>query len=339
MIAQINKNYFLATKSRVLIRLLSYFLYEGRPVTTKGRWFNPLTFLYLKAAANAKHNVNAESPLFITGTGRSGSTILGMVLSVHRDVGFLNEPKAIWYLTNSSDDLIGSYSKSEASYCMNASDVSEIGSNLVKSIYSSFLSISGSKKIVDKFPEMIFRIEYLNTIFKHPKFLFLYRNPWDTISSTAEWSDQHTNKNKKEDWWGINNRKWKLLLQQVVSHDKMLAPYIDTIRELTSQQDKAAVEWIVTMNQGIQMMLLYPDQVLPVKYEELSSEPLKILNNICNFSGLKKDDRFLDFAMKTIHPVNRSSEVKVHPILMPVITSISKQLGYKVHSPSMSVIE
>ena len=63
-------------------------------------------------------------PIFIVGTGRSGTTILGKILSVHKQVAFLNEPKALWFFANKEDDLIGSYSKSKGRYHFNENDYS-----------------------------------------------------------------------------------------------------------------------------------------------------------------------------------------------------------------------
>jgi len=339
MIAQLNKDYIFAKPSKVIPRLLSYFFYEGRPVTTRGRWFNPITFLSLRAAAKSQPIDNTESPVFITGTGRSGSTMLGLVLSMHPEIGFLNEPKALWYYANPADDIIGSYSSGRANYIMNETDASSLIGNTVKSIYSSFLNRSGSKRIVDKFPEMIFRVEFLNTIFKDAKYIFLYRNPWETIGSTAIWSAKHNNSNKGENWWGVNDRKWKLLVNQVVSDDPSLAIHKTMISTLSSQYDKAAVEWIVTMNYGLKMFEKFPDKLLPVKYEQLCVNPEKILREICSFTGLKPDEKFIGFGKQVIHTTPYKTVPKIHPVLRQTIEEISLKLGYKFQSASMSVTE
>ena len=339
MIAQLNKEYIFTKPSKVVSRLLSYFLYEGRPATTRGQWFNPITFRNLKNAAVTKLVPESESPVFITGTGRSGSTILGLVLSMHPEIGFLNEPKALWFTANSKDDLIGSYSKDTASYYMNALDATPKIASTVKSIYSSFLQRSNSKRIVDKFPEMIFRIEYLNKIFSNPKYIFLFRNPWSTIASTATWSDSHAVATKNEDWWGVNNRKWELLVEQVVTLDPHLSAYKDTIKLFTSQTDKAAVEWIVTMNTGLKMLNLYPDKIIPVRFEDLSENPEKKLRTICDFIDLKPTEIFINFSKKIIRPHPQQAPVIIHPLLAHAVADLCLKLGFEVQSPSMSVTE
>lgn len=339
MIAQLNRSYITANPAKVWPRLLSYFFFEGRPATTKGRWFNPVTFRSLRSAAQCKPMPEAESPIFITGTGRSGSTILGMVLSSHPDTGFLNEPKALWFLANPKDDIIGSYSNGPANYIMNAGDATPEISDSVKAMYSCYLKQSGTKRIIDKFPEMIFRIEYLNRIFANPKYIFLHRNAKETIASTAIWSDSHRQPNHNEDWWGVGGRKWKLLAEQVVPKDNLLAPYVKIISDFTSQHDRAAVEWIVTMNHGIKMCHAYPDKVMPLKYEDLASNQETTLKKICAFTGLSPAQKLIDFGVQTIKPSPNGYKIEIHPILLEPIAILSEKLGYKTYSPSMSVTE
>jgi hypothetical protein len=206
-------------------------------------------------------------------------------------------------------------------------------------MYSSFLSRSGSLRILDKFPEMIFRIGYLEGIFKDAKYIFLYRNPWDTIASTAAWSEGHYNAKRNENWWGVNNRKWKLMLDQVIPFDPMLAGHALTIAGLHSEFDKAAVEWIVTMNQGLKMHALYPGKMLMVKYETLCSEPEPAIDEICAFAELKPDTVMMRFAKKVLTTPVTAPSPAIHPLLRECVTRLSETLGYPVQSLSASITE
>ncbi|OQA07302.1 MAG: Sulfotransferase domain protein [Bacteroidetes bacterium ADurb.Bin397] len=328
MIAQLTGDYIRNSFSKTYIRLLSYFFFEGRPATTSGQWFNPITFFFLRKAAASKIIPSAKKPVFITGTGRSGSTILGMVLSVHNQLGFMNEPKAIWNVAHPHDDLIGSYSKTEGRFFLTAADAQESVKQKVLGIYSSFLRLTGVNFVVDKYPEMIFRVSFLNEIFDKPKFIFLYRNAWETISSTAKWSTDHTDATASENWWGVENRKWKLLLEQLVPFDEFLSPHKNLVAAITSETDKAAVEWILTMNQGLKMMQQFPDQVLPVSYEDLTTKTTSTLERISGFCGLTTDSGMLNYAQKVLHPSKGNPNVEVHEVLKPAIAELSLKLGY-----------
>ena len=339
MIAQLNRAYLKATPLKALPRIFSYLFMEGRPATTKGRWFNPITFAFIRSAGKSKQKKEAESPLFITGTGRSGSTILGMVLSTHPDVLFLNEPKALWYLANHEDDIIGSYSKSGGKYTMGAKDLVSGCASFIKAAYSRALRLTGSQKIVDKYPEMLFRTDYLCNIFQNPKFIFLTRNAEETISSTSIWSNNNRTADHSEDWWGVDGMKWKLMLEQLVPNDEMLASHLDEIKNLTSDIDKAAVEWIVSMNHGMNEILKYPDRILRVRYEDLCLDSDKELKRICDFSGISPDTTLLNYGQSVIKRQRPHGKISLHPVLLQAIEKVSFKLGYGPMPELTSVTE
>lgn len=339
MIAQLNRVYLKTFPGKIFSRLYSYFFVEGRPATTKGRWFNHITFASLRIASKSKSLPESEAPLFITGTGRSGSTILGMVLSTHQDVMFLNEPKALWYVANPKDDIIGSYSRSEGQYFMQGADVVNGCAREVKGVYSQALKFTNTKKIVDKYPEMLFRTDYLCEIFSSPKFIFLCRNASDTIASTTNWSMQHRDEQTKEDWWGVDGKKWSLMVEQVVPNDEDLAPYLHIVRGLTSQTDKAAVEWIVSMNHGLKQQLKYPDLFLRVRYEDLCEHSDRELKRICDFAGMSVDGKMLGYGRETIRKQNIHHHPKTHPVLLEAINKVSHRLGYGSTTELISVME
>ena len=186
MIAQLNSNYIKTRPMKAITRLISYALFEGRPATTKGRWINPIVFSLLKTATtnNSKYKV-VEKPIFILGTGRSGTTILGIVLSMHRDIGYLNEPKAIWHLIHPHEDIIGSYTQDDAKYRLTAEEATDEMCHRAKQMFGAYLTATRSKRLVDKYPELIFRVDFVRALFPDARFVFLVRNGWDTCHSIA----------------------------------------------------------------------------------------------------------------------------------------------------------
>ena len=51
MVAQLDRLYATLRPQRVPPRLISYALFEGRPLTTRGRWINPLVLAHLELEA------------------------------------------------------------------------------------------------------------------------------------------------------------------------------------------------------------------------------------------------------------------------------------------------
>ena len=331
MVAQIDSNYIKTRPTKLISRMISYLLFEGRPLTTRGRWINPLLFLLFAILKRIPKLKNVKSPTFILGTGRSGTTILGIVLSMHKEVGFLNEPKALWHSIYKYEDLIGSYSREKASYRLDENQATKIVIRNAQRLFSAYSTTVLSSKVVDKYPELIFRLPFVLSIFKDAKFLFLVRNGWDTCHSIQKWSQRLgvESEGESHDWWGVNNRKWYLLLTQIVVEHEDLAEHVDTMMSWTNHVDMAAVEWIVTMREGLKVSHEYPNEVLRIDYENLCDNPRNVIKDICKFTDLKPDNIFMDYAEKTLQPVSKKDRLELSPLIERAFMDTMRALGYE----------
>ena len=331
MIAQLNSRYIETRPTKAISRLISYFLFEGGPATTKGRWINPLVLSFLKNVSTSKRQFSSvKKPIFIIGTGRSGTTILGMVLSMHRDVGYLNEPKAIWHLIHPKEDVIGSYSKEEGIYRLTSADATDEMCRRAEKLFGAYLTTTFSQRLVDKYPELIFRVDFVRTLFPDARFVFLVRNGWDTCHSIAAWSERLGIQVKGEthDWWGVDNRKWDLLVEQLVTTDDDLKDTVAEIRNFDRHLDRAVVEWVVTMREGLNQEQSFPDCTYKVHFEELTTQPKKTLASLCDFCELPIDKTFIDYAQRTLHPVPPRIPFDLHPKIAPFFHDTMGKLGY-----------
>lgn len=330
MIGQIDAEYIKANPLRILPRFLSYLFFEGRPLTTRGRWVNPLIFSHFALEKHLPPLKKVGKPIFIIGTGRSGTTILGIVLSMHRKVGFLNEPKALWASVFPKDDLVGSYQTEPGYYRLDEAHATPEVVMAAHKLYGAYLRTTFSERIIDKYPEMVFRVPFLRKIFPDARFLFLVRNGWDTCQSIDLWSKRLGMKNGENtyDWWGVNNRKWHLLVDQVVAHNSQLSAHIEEIRAFSDHRQMAAVEWAVTMAEGIKLAEQYPQAVHTVKYEALTDATDVALNEILEFCDLCNDKRFLKYGMKVLSPTSSKKPFELLPAIKAVFLDTMARLGY-----------
>lgn len=331
MIAQLSSDYIRTRPIKALTRLVSYTFFEGRPLTTKGRWFNPVVFSLLKNISTSNSRFTpVKKPLFILGTGRSGTTILGVVLSMHKDVGYLNEPKAIWHVIHPDEDIIGSYSRGKAKYRLNAEDMTDEMGQRAKQLFGAYLSATGAKRIVDKYPELIFRVDFVRALFHDAQFIFLVRNGWDTCTSIAAWSDRNGIQLNGEthDWWGVDSRKWHLLVNQLVSTDNDLIGIVEEIKNSKCHLERAVVEWVVTMRVGLSLIETKSEYIHTIRFEDLTSHPEETLTSLSNFCELPKDKTFLQYARRTLHPVPPREHFDLHPKLAPFFYDTMDRLGY-----------
>ena len=331
MIGQINPNYIKTRPMKVFPRFISYAFFEGRPATTKGRWINPLVFSILRTVSTSKNRYKPiEKPIFILGTGRSGTTILGIVLSMHKEIGYLNEPKAIWHVIHPHEDIIGNYSQADAKYRLRAKDATDEMRQRATQIFGAYLTATRSKRLVDKYPELIFRVDFVRTLFPDARFIFLVRNGWDTCQSIAAWSKRlgvQVN-GEKHDWWGVNDRKWRLIAEQLVETEPVFSKIAGEIKQCERHLDRAAIEWIVTMQEGFRLLQALPDCIHLVRFEDLTAEPDETLAELCDFCELPTDDTFREYARQTLHPVPAREPFDLHRKIVPIFHDTMAKLRY-----------
>lgn len=330
MVAQVDSHYIKARPTKLASRLLSYALFEGRPLTTRGQWINPLLFAHFAVAKRMPQLKRIEKPIFILGTGRSGTTILGVVLSMHRDVGFLNEPKAMWHAIYPDEDVIGSYSRGVAHYRLDAGDASDEVKHSAHRLFGAYLAAVFSNRLVDKYPELIFRVPFVRQIFPDAQFFFLVRNGWDTCASIDKWSERCGEQTNGEvhDWWGVDRRKWKLILEELIEPD----PYFDAVKVAAygfeRHTDMAALEWVVTMREGMRRMQENAECIRMVRYEDLVETPRQTLAEIASFAGFSEDQTYLRYGECVLRSAPRQEAFEMHPALRPLFDETMQALGY-----------
>lgn len=332
MVAQIDATYRGFGRGRVLRRLASYAGFEGRPATTRGQWFNPVVFAWLRLLAAVPGSPTLDRPIFITGLGRSGTTILGLLLSVHQQVGYLNEPKALWHVIDPRQDVNGNFTTAGGRFRLAAADASAPMARRARRLYARYLRCVGATRVVDKYPELIFRVPYVRALFPDARFIFLCRHGVDACQSIVHWSERlgRGEGEAREDWWGRNDSKWRLLWSQLVEPDPDCTEVATLAAETLGPADRAAVEWAVTMREGLRQVAQAPDVVTLVRYEDLLTTPEEVLRRLLTACGLEHDSAVLRYARGALHDNPR----KPLPALLPPVRRLFEDtmilMGYEV---------
>jgi len=331
LIAQLDRKFLTARPWKLWPRLVAYTLFEGRPLTTRGRWINPIVFAGYRLYSLLPQRAREIAPIFILGVGRSGTTVLGSILSLHKDVGYLNEPKALWQAALGDDDLIGSYSRRSGRYRMDRTDVTYAKRHRLKAFYSVFLRLSGSRRIVDKYPELLFRTDLLYEVFPRAKLILLVRHGAETCQSVKSWSEMNGlgDGENSVDWWGKDDRKWKLLVRDIVMPDPAFAEMLPILNDLNDPVDKAALEWIVSMREALRLRDSKSPGTLIVRYEDLVSRPEEIIAGVCDFCGLDQDDTLIAYGKSVLLQPARRPAPEIHPALIPFFNQTLQELGYQ----------
>lgn len=334
MVAQIDSTYWARYLRRVPVRLVSYIFFEGRPLTTKGQWINPFVFGHFYVEKKLPQMKGVISPIYITGTGRSGTTILGVMLSIHRQIGFLNEPKAMWHSFLKHEDVIGNYSRDHANFRLNASDVTDQVSRHAHKLYGAYSFFVSRSRILDKYPEVLFRVPFVRKIFPDAKFIFLTRNGWDACASITSWSKRNgeVRNGDVHDWWGVNQRKWMLMKSELIKPDPSLSSIHELVDTLSDHRLMAAVEWIVTMREGIRAANAHTDAIMTLRYESLVAAPRASLIDIFDFCNLEHDEDCFAYAEQVLKPVAPYPEFDMPESLRRLFYETMQLLGYDTNN-------
>lgn len=330
MIAQVDRKYLSYGLGRTIRRIISYGLYEGRPLTTRGQIINPLVFAWLRLLAALPGTPKVDRPIFIMGLGRSGTTILGILLSLHRSIGYLNEPKALWHVIDVRQDVNGNYSSTGAQFRLGAEDVCPDIKLRAHRLFGRYLALSGANRVVDKYPELIFRVPYVRKLFPDAKFVFITRNGRDVIASVVKWSERRgiESGSHTDDWWGRDDLKWNYLREQLILTDRTYQSVWPLATPDLNHADRSALEWIVTMREGLTQTQRFPEAVIRIGYEALLANPTEELAKLQRFCDLAPDPIVADYAMSRLYRSPTRSSLALHPEIDILLQDTMVRLGY-----------
>lgn len=327
MVAQWDRDYLrIAGKRASARRIASYLFYEGRPATTRGQWVNPIVRVNLSWAMRRVNSVPLDAPIFILGVGRSGTTHLGRLLSVHPDVGWLNEPKLMWSLLVPDEDVSGFYS-SHGRFRLTAADISDEMKVRFNRVGSTYLKSVRAKRLVDKYPEMTYRIPFIRALAPDAKILVLVRRPEDFVNSVVEWNRRKGGENA--DWWGVGRNKWTRMYKELVATNPDLHHLFPNASE-PSEQEMAATEWVVGMSHILEN---HSDMTMIIRYEELAKHPSELIGRILDFCDLDYSAQVAEFARVTTSSHLRSSPANFGA-LQEAVESVRRRLWPTDEFPS-----
>ncbi|MBW2201509.1 MAG: sulfotransferase [Deltaproteobacteria bacterium] len=303
---------------------------------------------------------NSDSFVFIIGSPRSGTTVLGEILDKHHEISQWYEPYFVWdrYFRNHPHDK---------------RNAEEATSKIKKQIFTEFLRYkrkTGSRIVVDKSPRNSLKIPFIMRIFPQARFIHLLRDGRDvTLSIHKEWirrrkivqNSQNNNKfNYKRAFRVV--KEW--LNRQPFLKDKIRSLWFETHghffnktlhlnrlrwngeigwgprfkgwNEFIYQKSMLkfnAYQWLRCVeNIGMYWPEIPAENKLELRYEDLISESEKNIINILEFLDLRKYEEFFhsvpklkkDNFNKWRNEFSREQANEVHEILTPMLI----KLGY-----------
>ena len=139
---------------------------------------------------NKKTKPSKNSPVFLIGFPRSGTTLLDTILRSHSEIDVLEEKPII----NSVEQIIKSKFKCSLDelYKLNTDDLDYL-SNYYFEVLKNNCDNKKAKILIDKFPFQTVCLPLINLLFPNAKIIFTHRNPYDTVLSCFQQSFEPNN--------------------------------------------------------------------------------------------------------------------------------------------------
>lgn len=239
---------------------------------------------YKASRKNLCERINQLQNLaFIVGCGRSGTTLLGHIFSGHRNILYFFEPYHLWAAISPLTDVLNIYHQIDAQLFMGEADVTEeVKLRFMRVFYGTSRNHS-DKLLIEKTPLNAMRIGYLNSLAPQAKFIHIIRDGVDVACSIERIaltnSYKMVGKPKLNQWWGIENYKWKAL-----SRDGASAGYYpEEVNLCDNHRAKASYEWLVSLGEMDCWRERLGNRLYEITYDQLTENPEDTLPNLCNF--------------------------------------------------------
>lgn len=250
--------------------------------------------------------IQIEKPIFIVGSGRSGTTILYEILAWHKDLSWISNYSNRYYphyaasifmcnlyRSNIAKKIMGDrFPKPLEGYrlwdwChpvenspndqpLTEADVTTGIALRCRKMLTDHLRFSGKKRFLNKNTRNSRRIRYLNTIFPDAKFIHIIRDGTPVVASSL-----------------INLKFWKN--PWILKRDENY----NTSKDGNGNLVIAAQTWVEEVNRVlIDKEHLNRFQYFEIRYEDFTKFPVEIIKRVCDFCELNWTQEFEEFIKK-----------------------------------------
>ena len=282
-----------------------------------------------------------ERPIFVIGAARSGTSMLGEILSHHPDLGYWLEPKYIWRYRNprSPTDARG------------ADEVTPEVARYIRRRMRRHLTQLERPRCLEKTPSNTLRVSFMNGIFPEGLFVHIVRDGRDVAFSAAKkWSSP-------PDPAGLWRRllDFQMPLRDVPSYAAAFlrdvvgrqlrpdqayiwGPHVPDLRTISKRHsliETCGIQWRECVESARRSLAeIEHERHHTVLYEDLVREPREAIRRVLDFADLAPSAEVLDFAADHVRPElsdkwrERSGDDL--DLLLPHIRETLERYGYPI---------
>ena len=286
------------------------------------------------------------APTFIVGCGRSGTTLLGELLSQHREVAYLNEARRIWIDAVPQTDIwsvqaLPMLRNGRLNIDPNSVDPTRMAH--LRSVFHAQWARIGRPHLVEKLPENAFRIPFLRAAFPAARIVHVVRDGRAVAKSIARFN--------AADWYGpVGALKWQALVQSAV--EMGVAASASDLASFKTMLERALVEWTLSILAARKSMAelrvkaeseRHSDSqgsggdtgggALELRFEDLVARPAPVLAELQRFLALEDDADWGFICAQIVDPARASKKRTLDRFAFPAHTlertrTLLAELGY-----------
>lgn len=268
---------------------------------------------------------------FLVGCGRSGTTILGLILAKNESIHYIYEPYHLWYIVDPRLDATGLHARpSDVRFFLDEDDYSDDSRGRFDSLFSRRPREGIARCVIEKTPHNAARIGWIDAIEPGARFIHIVRNGINVVRSidriATESSYRYAFRSGYNQWWGEGDVKWNALKGQGAARGY----FPDEVDLLTSHTQRGAYEWLVSIGEIDHCRDRLDDRIFEITYTQLTSEPATICKQIADHIDVPAPRGWLDQAcgMLSKERVNEGDDLLLPPAMASKFNEYQERYGF-----------
>ncbi|MDQ3991058.1 MAG: sulfotransferase [Actinomycetota bacterium] len=264
---------------------------------------------------------------FIVGCGRSGTTLLGMLVGAHSRVDYLLEPYHRWAVVDPDTDTPHLYFRTSTRWILTSADVTA----RTRDRYRRVFPARPGRLLVEKNPNNTVRIGYLRALAPEARYVHIARDGASVARSIAGVARREdptiSGKPGFRWWWGADDARWTAL----VLDSERFGHFPREVTRLVTHEERGLAEWIVSMREMERFEDELGDRLLTVRYEDLVTHPEETLSAVLEFLGLPVEPGPLALARRSVRPAPSAGagDLSLPPGLAREFNRLQEKYGFE----------
>ncbi|MDX2225942.1 MAG: glycosyltransferase [Verrucomicrobiae bacterium] len=268
---------------------------------------------------------------FIIGCGRSGTTILGELLSQHQEVHYLFEPYHLWAALDGRTDVLGLYRDGPSRLILEEGDVLPGLTGRFAALFKKKAFLNGCRLVIEKTPQNAMRIGYINGLDPKSKFIHIARDGVEVARSIHEIASHNSYRIEGmpdlNQWWGMLFRKIDVLMCDGAKE----GVHADEVPLLGDYMQLGAYEWIVSMKVIESWRFRLGDRLREIYYADFTHAPVRCLEDLSQFLNITVDESWTRRMSAKVRPARErgGQELTLPPGMCSTFNRYQEQFGFK----------